>query len=209
MARQTEENDMKFGSLLISCGLAASLFLVGMLYAQGQAPTISTTAVSEGSSLDVLLEDLKQRREARTVTVEQPVTARDPKVTRLQNELIDLRVERDRLEMHVMQLEARLQRVTVVGTSSRCRNEDCVPIQKFEDERIRLQSTHAVSLYIYGKELYELTTDVEIRKKATKMMTIAINDLELLGFDTTDLVTGDIYDLLSQKGDGTDQARRR
>lgn len=180
---------MKYTIILAICGMVAATFLSSMLYAQNQASNIQSSEpqAESKSSLDILLSNLKQQRESRSVLSDQ-LLDRDGQVLRLQSELIDLRVERDRLAMQVNQLATRLQEVTVIGASTRCRSEDCVPVHVMEEEKVSIQISNATKLFKYGRDLYNIASCDQTKEAAQTMMQVAIDDLELLGFDTTDLL---------------------
>lgn len=178
---------MKYTTILAICGLAAAAFISTMLYAQNQPTSVQSSEQPE-SSLDILLSNLKQQRESRSVLSDQMLD-RDGHILRLQSEIIDLRVERDRLATQVTKLATRLQEVTVVGASTKCRIEDCVPVQVVEEEKVLIQISNANKLFQYGKNLHEIASCDQTREAAQTMMQVAIDDLELLGFDTTDLLT--------------------
>lgn len=199
---------MRHMTLITASVLTVAFFLTGILYAQGQTETVQTEP-QKARGLDNLLDDLKERREVKAIAASRPMD-RDGQLLRLQSELIDLRVERDRLVMQVNRLETRLQGVTVFGASSKCRADECVPLQQVELEKMLLQASHAIDKYKCGKRLYDLTPSEEVKKYAETMMRVALDDLELLGFDTTDLLENeDFADLLSQKRELTEKASQR
>ena len=111
-------------------------------------------------------------------------------ITRLKSLLIDTRVERDRLADEVIFLKLKLENVTTTDEAHpECAEVECIPVSLVEQDKIITHVIYTVSQY----RLAELITEtvpgeyVEVHNMARKIMVGAKNDLDVLGFDTTDM----------------------
>lgn len=181
------------------------LTLVGIVMAGNNTDTKPKNAVAE-SPLDILLQERKDSIKSRSSRVR--VIDADEYILRLQSEIIDLRVQRDQLEMKLTEAESDLETVVVVGASSKCNAIDCVPKHDVEMEKLVIQSTHSLHIYLYGRRIYTMADSIEVIQLSEEMMQAAIENLELLGFDTRDLkMTGDVSKILSQQIEMTERSR--
>ena len=133
-------------------------------------------------------------------------TKEDPKseLRRLRNQMIDLRVERDALQEENIYLKNQLDVEQSAGhtdTSDCLETSECVYVDDVENERI-------ISYVIYSLGLYRMAEQVEIdvpqenveaHRQAQKIMAGVKSDLDVLGFDTTDMTGYPTLDELLQQ----------
>lgn len=136
------------------------------------------TITSAETSLDRLVKKYEEKT---------PQVYKDPQseIRTLKSELIDLKVERDALEDQVKYLEKQMERRNAV---SPCGEGKCIPVDQVEKEKIVAHIVYSLSLYRLAEMVDKLTpaNDVEAHKKAQSIMKSAIEDLNMLGFDTRD-----------------------
>ena len=141
----------------------------------------TTEAVQEPSSLDRLLDQYGEQRAANT-------TRQDPQseIRRLQNQIIDLRVDRDELAEENNYLKDRL--ASMESAQPAC-TQECVSLDKLEDQRIVSYVIYSLSLYRMAEVVVKNTPEnnVQAHKKAQQVMAGVKSDLDVLGYDTTDM----------------------
>lgn len=173
------KNTMKVTSLIIA---SAGFYLLLLSQVSGNE---SFQVPDQKTSIDSLMEMYAQKQETRSVKGIED-TPMDDNV-KLRSEVIDLRVERDRLESRVRNLEHELKEVVVVGAKSNCESASCVSAQDVEAEKILIQAASAVRSHNIGINIRRNSQCKEAHKYADEMINGAIEDLKLLGFDTTNV----------------------
>ena len=111
-------------------------------------------------------------------------------ITRLKSQLIDVKVERDRLADEVLFLKAKLDNVSTTDEAHpECAEVECIPVSLVEQDKIITHVIYTVSQYRLAELITETvpTEYVEVHNMAQKIMVGAKNDLEVLGFDSTDM----------------------
>lgn len=124
--------------------------------------------------------------------VQQRAPAEDPKseLRRLRSQIIDLRVERDALSEENAYLKNRLENIQAFEeTHPECLEQDCVPVSTVENERILSYVIYSLSMYRMAEVVVNNTPadNVEAHKQAQRVMAGVKSDLDVLGFDTTDM----------------------
>jgi hypothetical protein len=111
---------------------------------------------------------------------------------KLRNQMIDLRVERDALadENNYLKNQLENHHSEDAQSASECLNSgECVYVGDIENERIISYVIYSLSLYRMA-ELVTLNTpleNVEAHEKAQKIMAGVKADLDVLGYDTTNM----------------------
>lgn len=140
-------------------------------------------------TLDDLLDDMKIQQER---LGNLPI---DEQLRRLKSQLIDLRVERDRLRDENRYLRSQIDdlrnKIRASRTSSEpsvsCPVDECISIDKAEEQKILQHVIYTLSLYRVAELMKSALPEsaVEAHREAHRIMKGAIKDLELLGFDTS------------------------
>lgn len=116
----------------------------------------------------------------------------DSEIRKLRNQMIDLRVERDALADENAYLKTKLENhhTEDAQSASECLSSgECVYVDDIENERIISYVIYSLSLYRMA-ELVTLNTpleNVEAHEKAQKIMAGVKADLDVLGYDTTNM----------------------
>jgi len=152
--------------------------------AQGLDPE-EEEQVQQTSAMDKLIKgyEVNQRR-----AVEPEDQASE--VRRLKSLLIDVRVERDRLAEEVLFLKATVDNmVEQEGTQSGCIQVECIPVTEVEQDKIITHVIYTISQYRLAELLTQTVPEeyVEVHNTAQRIMTGAKNDLDVLGFDTSNM----------------------
>ena len=156
---------------------------------------------AQQTNLDKLLDQYEvQQKTSASNTKEDPKS----ELRRLRNQMIDLRVERDALQEENIYLKNQLE-VEQSGdhsdTSDCLETSECVYVDDVENERI-------ISYVIYSLGLYRMAEqaavnipqeNVEAHRQAQKIMAGVKSDLDVLGFDTTDMTGYPTLDELLQQ----------
>lgn len=141
--------------------------------------------VQQTSAIDQLIKgyEVNQRRAVEPQD-------KDSEIRRLKSQLIDLRVERDRLADEVVFLKGKIENMIAQEEAHpECIEVECIPISDVEQDKIITHVVYTISQYRLA-ELLTLTVPeeyVEVHNTAQKIMRGAINDLDVLGFDTSDM----------------------
>ena len=138
-------------------------------------------AEQQQSSLDQLLNQYDEQRTAST-------TRQDPQaeIRKLRNQVIDLRVERDELSEENTYLKKKIE--SFESSQPAC-TQECVSLDKIENQRIVSYVIYSLSLYRMAEVVIQNTPadNVEAHKKAQRVMAGVKSDLDVLGYDTTDM----------------------
>lgn len=176
---------MKYTSLIMAM-IGIYLLIVSQV-----SGSDSKEILNQKTSIDQLIDIYSSQRRATgqiiVYTKEQKGQLLDDDNLRLRSEVIDLRVERDRLASRVRSLESELKEVVVVGVKSNCNAVACSSDQETEAEKVLIKAASAVSTHNIGIRILQNSECEEAHKYANEMITGAIEDLKLLGFDTTNV----------------------
>ena len=142
---------------------------------------VAEESVQEPSSLDRLLDQYGEQRTA-------SMTRQDPQaeIRRLRNQIIDLRVDRDELAEENNYLKDRL--ASVESTQPAC-TQECVSLDTLENQRLVSYVIYSLSLYRMAEVVVKYTPEenVEAHNKAQRVMAGVKSDLDVLGYDTTNM----------------------
>lgn len=150
-------------------------------------PRASFGQTQQTTNLDKLLEgyEVKQRASAA-----QPQDI-ESENRRLKNQIIDLRVEKDALSERVTYLQSIIDNheASEDGVQKECHNVRCVPLDDVQQERVITYVIYSLGLYRLAELLDKVTPqeNVEVHNKAQKIMVGVKTDLDVLGFDTSDM----------------------
>ena len=139
---------------------------------------------TEQTAMDKLIQGYQVNK--RAVEPEDRAT----EIVRLQSQLIDVRVERDRLAEEVLFLKSKIDNMLVTeDVSTECNSTECIPIEQVEQDKIYTHVVYTISQYRLAEMITETASEenVEVHNTARKIMRGAINDLEVLGFDTSNM----------------------
>ena len=146
-------------------------------------PCISSAGEVQQTAMDKLIEGYQVNK--RAVEPED----KDAELIRLRSQMIDLRVERDRLEDEVGFLKNRAANIEAMGEHPECLDVKCVPVTEVEQDKIITYVIYTLGQYRLA-ELMETSLpleEVDAHNMARKIMEGARNNLNVLGFDTSDM----------------------
>ena len=152
---------------------------------------------AQQTNLDKLLDQYEvQQKSATSRSNEDP----QAELRRLRNQLIDLRVERDALQEENNYLENKLTNMQQ-ETPSECFERECVALDEVENERIISYVIYSLGLYRMAEQVADDVPqeNVEAHRQAQKIMAGVKSDLDVLGFDTTDMTGYPTLDELLQQ----------
>jgi hypothetical protein len=152
--------------------------------AESNAAQNRTDLTVQKTALDSLIEMYAQRKIDSAKVEEAPVDILESEdVIKLRSELIDIRVERDRLMSRNKQLQEQIQQIKT-NTGSKCSIENCVPQEEVELEKIRMEIVHWVHMHNmmnYIKNNCE--NDVYICNQAQEWAEGAARHLRVMGIN--------------------------
>lgn len=163
-------------TILLTLAIPCASFAQQQVQQQGQ----------QTSEIDKLIEGYQNNKRAPASRPMDP----ESEIRRLQSQLIDLRVERDRLAEEVLFLKEKIDTFSNQERASGCM-QDCIPVAEVEEEKIITHVIYTVSQYRLAELITQTVPEefVEVHNTAQKIMRGAINDLDTLGFDTSDMNT--------------------
>lgn len=138
----------------------------------------------EQTAMDKLIEGYQVNK--RMVEPENQAT----EIIRLQSQLIDTRVERDQLTEEVLFLRAKIDEMVLTeDVQTGCAQVECIPVEQVEQDKIYTHVVYTISQYRLAEVITQVASEenVEVHNTARKIMRGAINDLEVLGFDTSNM----------------------
>lgn len=142
---------------------------------------------AQQTNLDKLLDQYEvQQKSASSRSNEDP----QAELRRLRNQLIDLRVERDALQEENNYLKDKLVNVqNLEEADPECFERECVALAEVENERIISYVIYSLGLYRMAEQVSSNVPqeNVEAHRQAQKIMAGVKSDLDVLGFDTTDM----------------------
>lgn len=160
--------------------LIALLLIPGVMSAQQPQQTQQT-------ELDRLLQDYDTKQ--RIAVYPKDTESENRK---LKNEMIDLRVENDALNEQITYLQAKIDQ-NVMGDGidvwEECDVIQCVPTSKVMKEKIVTYVIYSLGMYRLAEIIDQVAPqeNVEAHTKAQKIMVDVKADLNVLGFDTSDM----------------------
>lgn len=161
--------------------------ILTILIALVLVPAVTLVSASEQTAMDKLIKDYELAQ------FELTPESKDAAIRRLKSQLIDIRVERDQLSDQVLFLQARIEHMIENEEHSelheQCLDIECVPITDVENDKIITYVIYTLSQYRLAELIVSTVPEenVEAHEKAQKIMAGAKNDLDVLGFDTSDM----------------------
>jgi hypothetical protein len=146
----------------------------------------ATFGQAQQTDLDQLIEGYDVKR--RVASQPQDLESENRK---LKSQIIDLRVEKDALNEKVAYLEAVIanHEASETGVPAECHDVTCVPLADVQQEKVITYVIYSLGLYRLAELLDQAAPreNVEAHRKAQKIMVGVKSDLEVLGFDTSDM----------------------
>lgn len=161
--------------------------ILTLLIALILVPAVTLAGASEQTAMDKLLKDYEINQ--RTIEPQDQAS----EIRRLKSRLIDVRVERDRLTEQVAFLQAQIDNMLEseehAELHANCLDVECIPITEVEEEKILTHIIYTLSQFRLAELIISIVPEenVEAHNKAQKIMEGAKNDLDVLGFDTSDM----------------------
>ncbi len=152
---------------------------------------IPFTALAEDgvkqTALDKLIDQYELKQQVANASAPKDLESENRK---LRNEIIDLRVEKDGLGEQVSYLQATIDNmVSSEDAHPGCENTECVPIEDVMNEKLITYVITSLGMYRLAELLDQAAPveNVEAHTKAQKIMNGVKSDLEVLGFDTSNM----------------------
>lgn len=161
--------------------------ILTLLIALALVPAVTLVSASEQTAMERLIEEYEIKQ--RTIEPEN----KEAEITRLKSQLIDVRVERDQLVEQVAFLQAKIDNILGgeehAELHAECLEVECIPITEVEQEKIITHVIYTLSQYRLAELITEILPEeyVEAHNQAQRIMVGARNDLDVLGFDTSDM----------------------
>lgn len=158
--------------------------LLTILIALALVPAVTLVSASEQTAMERLIEEYEIKQ--RTVEPQD----KESEIRRLKSQLIDLRVERDQLAEQVLYLKETIENIQLAEEAHpECLEVECIPITDVENDKIMTNVIYTLGQYRLAELLDRLVPEenVEIHNKAQQIMAGAKKDLDVLGFDTSDM----------------------
>ena len=158
---------------------------------------------SEGqqtSALDQLIDQYESKQRVASAAAPLDLISENRK---LKNQIIDLRVEQDTLNGMINYLKTIItnHEESEEGLQAECHNVECVPLENVMTEKLITYVIYSLGLYRLAELLDQAAPEenIEAHTKAQKIMNGVIKDLDVLGFDTSDMNdTPELDELLEQ-----------
>ena len=180
-----------------------------LLIALAIVPAVSLAGETEQTALDKLIKGYEVNQRVATPQDQ------ESEIRRLKSQLIDTRVERDQLSEQVVFLQAKIESILEAENEedtelyNTCFQVECVPITDVEDEKIITHVIYTLSQFRLA-ELIVITVPIEnvdAHNKAQRIMVGAKNDLDVLGFDTSDMNDYPTLDELMEQWTASQESR--
>ncbi len=161
--------------------------ILTLLIALAIVPAVTLASETEQTAMDKLLKDYEINQ--RTIEPQDQAS----EIRRLKSQLIDVRVERDQLADQVSFLQAKIDSLfeneAHTELHDQCSDFECVPITEVENEKILTHVIYTLSQFRLAELIVAIVPEenVEAYEKAQRIMVGAKNDLDVLGFDTSDM----------------------
>ena len=141
----------------------------------------------EQTALDKLIDQYELKQQVANASAPQDLESEN---RRLRNEIIDLRVEKDGLGEQIAYLQATIDSMnTSEGEQTGCQATECVPLEDVMNEKLIQYVITSLGMYRLAELLDQSAPveNVEAHTKAQKIMNGVKSDLDVLGFDTSDM----------------------
>lgn len=141
----------------------------------------------EQTALDKLIGQYELKQQVANASAPQDLESENRK---LRNEIIDLRVEKDGLGEQVSYLQATIDNmVSSEDAHPGCENTECVPLDDVMNEKLITYVITSLGMYRLAELLDQAAPveNVEAHIKAQKIMNGVKSDLDVLGFDTSNM----------------------
>lgn len=164
-------------------------------------PCLSFASEGQHAALDELLDSYATKQRLANASAA-PIDLESENL-RLKNQIIDLRVEKDAMNERIGYLQTIIDNheASEQGLSSECHNVECVPLDAVMTEKIITYVIYSLGMYKLAELLDQVASadNIEAHTKAQKIMNGVVADLNVLGFDTSDMSdTPDLDELLGQ-----------
>jgi len=150
-------------------------------------PFTSLAGEVEQTAMDKLLDQYELKQQVANASAPLDLLSEN---RRLRNEIIDLRVEKDGLSEQVSYLQVTINNmVSSEGEQSGCDVVECVPLEDVMNEKLITYVITSLGMYRLAEILDQAAPveNVEAHTKAQKIMKGVKSDLDVLGFDTSNM----------------------
>ena len=141
----------------------------------------------EQTALDKLIDQYEMKQQVANASAPQDLESEN---RRLKNQIIDLRVEKDGLTEQIAYLQTQIDNmVSSEDAHPGCENTECVPIEEVMNEKLITYVITSLGMYRLAELLDQSAPveNVEAHTKAQKIMNGVKSDLDVLGFDTSNM----------------------
>lgn len=151
-------------------------------------PCLSFASGGQQTALDELIDQYESKQ--RIASAVSPLDL-ESENRKLKNQIIDLRVEQDALNEMINYLEAVIENheASEQGLQTECHNAECVPLDEVMTEKLITYVIYSLGMYRLAELLDQVAPadNIEAHAKAQKIMNGVVTDLDVLGFDTSDM----------------------
>jgi hypothetical protein len=153
----------------------------------------------EQTAMDKLIDQYELKQQVANASAPQNLESEN---RRLKNQIIDLRVEKDGMGEQIAYLQATIDNMVVSeGEQPVCSSTECVPIDQVMNEKLITYVITSLGMYRLAELLDQAAPveNVEAHTKAQKIMNGVKSDLDVLGFDTSNMAeVPELDELLEQ-----------
>lgn len=164
-------------------------------------PCLSFASEGQQTALDKLIDSYATKQRVANASAA-PINL-ESENRRLKNQIIDLRVEKDAMGERIGYLQTIIDNheASEQGLPSECHDVECVPLDAVMSEKLITYVIYSLGMYRLAELLDQVAPEenIEAHTKAQKIMNGVIRDLDVLGFDTSDMSdTPDLDELFEQ-----------
>lgn len=157
-------------------------------------PCLSFASGGQQTALDKLLDSYETKQRVANASAAAPVNL-ESENRKLKNQIIDLRVENDALTDQLSYVTATIENMEASESEEHsslhdeCLNTECVSLDNVMQEKLITYVIYSLGMYRIAELLDTVAPaeNIEAHTKAQKIMNGVKRDLDVLGFDTSDM----------------------
>lgn len=155
-------------------------------------PCLSFASDGQQTALDKLMDQYETKQRVANASAALPINL-ESENRKLKNQIIDLRVENDALGDQLAYLITTLDNMEAAEQHSelheQCLDTECVLLDDVMQEKLITYVIYSLGMYRLAELLDQVAPEenIEAHAKAQKIMNGVKNDLEVLGFDISDM----------------------
>lgn len=151
-------------------------------------PCLSFAGERQQTALDQLIDQYESKQ--RVANAAAPLNL-ESENRKLKNQIIDLRVEQDALNEMINYLDTIIanHEASEQGLPAICHDVECVPLNDVMNEKLITYVIYSLGIYRLAELLDQVAPadNIEVHIKAQKIMNGVVTNLDVLGFNTSDM----------------------